>query len=50
MLVSGENHSGWPEALRLTNPTADKVLDFLNKNVAQHGIPKRNRTDQGQRS
>ena len=29
LLVSVDNHSGWPDALFLPNPTADKVIEFL---------------------
>ena len=36
MLVSVDNHCGWPEVLFLTNPTADKVLEFLKEYIAQN--------------
>ena len=47
LLVSVDNNSGWPEALFLPNPTAEKVIEFLTKYIAAHGIPKRIRTDPG---
>ena len=47
MLVSVDNNSGWPEALLLTNPTTERVLEFLAEYIAQHGIPQRIRTDPG---
>ena len=45
LLVSVDNHSGWPDALFLTNPTADKVIEFLVEYLLKNGIPKRIRTD-----
>ena len=47
LLVSVDNHSGWPEAMFLTNPTTEKVIEFLNEYISKHGIPKRIRTDPG---
>jgi len=47
LLVSVDNHPGWPEAMFLTNSTAEKVIEFLNEYIAKHGIPKRVRTDPG---
>ena len=35
MLVSVNNNSGWPEALFLTNPTTERVLEFLAEYIAQ---------------
>ena len=46
-LVSVDNNSGWPEALFLTNPTTESVLEILAEYIAQHGIPQRIRTDPG---
>ena len=47
LLVSVDHNSGWPEALFLPNPTADKVIEFMSEYIAKHGIPKRVRTDPG---
>ena len=47
LLVSVDNNSGWPEALFLTNPTTERVLEFLAEYIAQHGITQRIRTDPG---
>ena len=47
LLVSVDNHSGWPNALFLPNPTTDKVIEFLTEYIATNGIPKRIRTDPG---
>ena len=47
LLVSVDNHSGWPDALFLPNPTADKVIEFLVEYISKNGIPKRIRTDPG---
>ena len=46
MLVSVDNNSGWPEALFSTNPTTERVLEFLAEYLA-HGTPHRVRTDPG---
>ena len=40
-LVSVDNHSGWPDALFLLNPTTDKVIEFLLEYIAKNGIPKK---------
>ena len=47
LLVSVDNHSAWPDALFLPNPTTDKVLEFLLENLSKNDIPKRIRTDPG---
>ena len=47
ILVSVDNHSGWPDALFLPNPTADKVIEFLVEYISKNGIPNRVRTDPG---
>ena len=47
LLVSVDNHSGWPSALFLPNPTTDRVIEFLAEYIATNGIPKRIRTDPG---
>ena len=41
LLVSVDNHSGWPDALFLPNPTTEKVIEFLTENIVRNGIPKR---------
>ena len=45
LLVSVDNHSGWPDALILPNLTTDKVMKFPLVYIAKNGIPKRIRTD-----
>ena len=45
MLVPVDNNSGWPAAIILPNPLADKVVEFLLEYIATNGIPKRIRTD-----
>ena len=45
--MSVDNHSGWPDALFLPNPTTEKVIEFLSEYIAANGIPKRIRTDPG---
>ena len=47
LLVSVDNHSGWPDALFLPNPTTEKVIEFLSEYTAANGIPKRIRTETG---
>ena len=47
LFVSIDHISGWSEVLFLLNPTADKVVEFLNEYIAKHGFPKRVRTDPG---
>ena len=47
LLVSVDNNSGWPAAMFLPNPSADKVVEFLLEYIATYGIPKRIRTDPG---
>ena len=47
LLVSVDNHSGWPNALFLPNPTTEKVIEFLLEYIAANGLPKRIRTDPG---
>ena len=47
LLVSEDNHSGWPYALFLPNPTTDKVIEFLVEYLAKNGKPKRIRTYRG---
>ena len=47
ILVSVDNHSGWPDALLLPNPTADKIIEFLVEYISKNGIPNRVRTDPG---
>ena len=47
LLVSVDNNSGWPDAMFLPNPSAEKVVEFLVKYIATNGIPKRIRTDPG---
>ena len=47
LLVSVDNNSGWPAAMFFSNPSADKVVEFLLEYIATNGIPKRIRTDPG---
>ena len=47
MLVSVDKKSGWPAAMFLPNPMADKVVEILLEYIATNGIPKRIRTDPG---
>ena len=47
LLVSVDNNSGWPDAMFLPNPSAEKVVEFLLEYIATNGIPKRIRTDPG---
>ena len=42
-----DNNSGWPDALFLPNPSADKVIEFLREYIAANETPKRIRTDPG---
>ena len=44
-MVSVGNHSGWPDALFLPNPTTDEIIEFLLEYIAKNGLPKRIRTD-----
>ena len=46
-MVSVDNNLGWPHALFLPNPTAEKVIEFLTEYIAINGISKRIRTDPG---
>ena len=50
LLVSVDNNSGWPDAMFLPNPSAEKVVEFLLENIATNGIPKRLEQIRGQRS
>ena len=47
LLVPVDHNSGWPGALLLPNPTADKVNEFMSEYIAKHGFPKRVRSDPG---
>ena len=47
LLVSMDDHSVWPDAMFLPNPSTDKVIQFLNEYISKNGIPKRIRTDPG---
>ena len=47
LLVSVDNHSGWPNALFLPNPTTEKFIEFVLEYIAANGLPKRIRTDPG---
>ena len=40
LLVSVDNNSGWPDAMFLPNPLAEKVVEFLLEYIATNGIPK----------
>ena len=45
LLVSVDHMSGWPEAKFLRKPTTEKVIEFLRKYIARHGIAKSIRAD-----
>ena len=45
LLVSIDHTTNWPDAQFMRRPTTDKGTDFLNKYIAEFGIPKRIRTD-----
>ena len=47
LLVSVDINSGWPYAMFLPNPTAEKVIEFFTEYIAINGIPKRIRADPG---
>ena len=40
LLVSIDHCSGWPEAKFFKKPNPEKVLEFLQKYISCHGIPK----------
>ena len=44
LLVSIDHKTNWPDAKFMRRPTTDKVIEFLNMNIAEFGIPKRIRT------
>ena len=45
LLVSIDLFTGCPEAKYLRKPNTEKVLEFLQKYITKHGIPKTIRTD-----
>ena len=45
LLVSIDHYTGWPGAKFLRKPNTEKVLEFLQKYITRHGIPKTIRTD-----
>ena len=45
LLVSIDHYTGWPEAKFLRKPKTKKVIEFLQKYITRHGIPKTIRTD-----
>ena len=47
LLVSVDNHSGWPNALFMPNLTPKKVTKFVLEYIVTNGLPKRIRTDPG---
>ena len=47
LLVSLDSFSAWPDAMFLHEPTTKKVIEFSTKYMAQHGIPKRIRSNPG---
>ena len=48
LLLSVDNHSGWPDALFLPNPTTEKVIEFLTEYIAKkRDTKKKIRTDPG---
>ena len=47
LLVSVDNHSGWPDAMFLPNPNTEKVIEFLTEYISKKLNPKRIQTDPG---
>ena len=47
LLLSLDSKTGWPEAKFMRAPTAKKVLEFLERYIADNGIPRRIRTEPG---
>ena len=45
LIVSIDHYSAWPEAKFLRKPNTEKVLEFLEKIITRHGIPRVLRTD-----
>ena len=45
LLVAIDHKTGWPSAKHASQPTTEKVIEFLNEYIIQNGIPKRIRTD-----
>ena len=41
LLVSVDNNSGWPVAMFLPNPLADRVVEFLLEYISTNEIPKK---------
>ena len=47
LIVSVDSETGWQDAKFLRAPTTRKVIEFLQKYIADNGIPKPSRTDLG---
>ena len=47
LIVSVDSKTGWQEAKFLRAPTTRKVIEFLQRYIADNGIPKQIRTDPG---
>ena len=47
ILVSVDHKTGWPDAMFLREPNADKVIEFVTNYIALFGVPKAIRTDHG---
>ena len=45
LLVSIDHFTGWPEAKFLRKPNTEKVIEFVQKYITRHGIPKTIKTD-----
>ena len=47
LIVSIDKKTGWQDAKFLRAPTTRKVIEFLQRYIADKGIPKQSRTDPG---
>ena len=47
LIVSVDSEAGWPDAKYMRAPTANKVIEFLERYIADNGIPRRIRTESG---
>ena len=47
LIVSVDSKTGWQDAKFLRAPTTRKVIEFLQRYIADNGIPKQIRTDPG---
>ena len=47
LIVSIDGKTGWPDAKFMRAPTTNKVIEFLERYIADNGIPRKIRTDPG---